>query len=387
MNTYMMLSCLDASASFSDDIGLYLQIKNKDGNVQYILSAFPRYVDQEGIRVPIGINIKVIGHSENMMTALQHSTELAEKLRTSISMISNCYVEHARPDIIIERRNDNEDQKFFKFMRERKLPLPIRRIIHAKLVLLVIGAIDNHRDHRRIERSMAHYCDALSEWAPGYEMNCLARLYMAVENLSKVVMRQKLNALSIDEERLAMEWGIEETDNLQRRKRLENEVKKRLIFSGDDKCFALARRASDGFEHGYMEFGELSQIARENLVKTARYFRRSLINCLNLPSEVSEILLGNGYNRPYGESRIYRYTSGYFKGNIDFDAIKNENDTPLKWTSKFTGFSKKLEGIFEMIWEDSFDSRSRDKVFYKLEQHKAWDGSIIKDVAPKNEST
>ena len=110
----------------------------------------------------------------------------------------------------------------------------------------------------RITRGLHQYELALREWYIGGEWLALSHLYMAVETLTKSVIRKTLADLDISEEELAQRLDVVTNDPERPgwRKVLEERARRQLVFHGDTDTYATAKGASDGIEHGFMEIDE-----------------------------------------------------------------------------------------------------------------------------------
>src|SRR5207249_11586218 len=139
--------------------------------------------------------------------------------------------------------------------------------------------------------------------SPGREITCLAHLYMGVEALTKAVLREHLRRTGGSEDQLLVDWQVE-------RKRLDSEIRRRLIFQGDEHCFSKARAVSDGFEHGFPDFSEMRKPAYDVIVKTAEYLRRAIIELVGVEPAWVELALGPKYNTPRGPLNLVHYMRG-----------------------------------------------------------------------------
>lgn len=124
---------------------------------------------------------------------------------------------------------------------------------------------------------MTQYALALGHWRPGHEILALAHLFIGMEALTPVALRRELSRSRLTEDELARSWGIEERRAGARRTRLAAEVRRRTLFRGDEETATKARKASDGLEHGFLEFARVRKLAAD-----ARDKDRSLLAGRNL---------------------------------------------------------------------------------------------------------
>ena len=96
---------------------------------------------------------------------------------------------------------------------------------------------------------------------------------MAVETLTRAVIRRHCADEKIDERALAARLGIDTTDSTKWEHELEVWARRDVIFEGDNATYRKARHASDGVEHGYVELDEVYRHALAATEVTFGYAR------------------------------------------------------------------------------------------------------------------
>jgi hypothetical protein len=86
-----------------------------------------------------------------------------------------------------------------------------------------------------------------------------------------------------------------------------------VLFRGNSALAAQAKRASDGFEHGFLDFGAVRSLAEQARDETARLLRRAILECADVPSEHTEKLLSPPFDVPL-HSFVTRYIWGTILG-------------------------------------------------------------------------
>jgi hypothetical protein len=94
-------------------------------------------------------------------------------------------------------------------------------------------------------------------------------------------------------------------------------VRRKLLFQGDDDCYQQARKASDGFEHGYESFTQLRALASAALDHAARYLREAILDLASLNESSRATLLGPAFAEPAGPWPITSYIWGNLVGPAD----------------------------------------------------------------------
>jgi hypothetical protein len=83
---------------------------------------------------------------------------------------------------------------------------------------------------------------------------------------------------------LARSWSVETRE-------LDSEVRRHILFEGDDQTYSRAKLASDGFEHGFLPFQTIREHALATRDTTARYLRKGILGMLGLTAADLEVLL------------------------------------------------------------------------------------------------
>lgn len=104
-----------------------------------------------------------------------------------------------------------------------------------------------------------------------------------METLTDVALRVELGSSKMSEEALAGAWGIDiERPRRDWRTELTGEVRRRLLFDGDTETYLAAKKAADGWEHGFLGFDEVRDLAVRTSPKTARYVRDAFLRLANV---------------------------------------------------------------------------------------------------------
>jgi hypothetical protein len=97
---------------------------------------------------------------------------------------------------------------------------------------------------------------------------------MAIEAITKAKVRIECAARGLtSEQELANSLGIS-------KKELDPTIRKKFILEGDEECYSKAKDASDGFEHGYLDYAEVISKAKDVRHRMARYTRNAILQWL-----------------------------------------------------------------------------------------------------------
>jgi hypothetical protein len=113
-----------------------------------------------------------------------------------------------------------------------------------------------------------------------------------MEALTPIALEQHLKSESITRDELLVKWSVEIKD-------LDPEVRRRLLFQGDDECYSTAREVRNQALHGYEPTWKVREGAVEVRNTTATYLREALIRSAGLKSEDETALLAPPYDHPF----------------------------------------------------------------------------------------
>jgi hypothetical protein len=108
-------------------------------------------------------------------------------------------------------------------------------------------------------------------------------------------------------------------------------VRKHFIFRGDHDCYRKAKRASDGFEHGFLGFDCARESSREIRVGTAAYVRKEFLELLGVERSVGNALLQAPYDKPLGRWPLVHYIRGRLLGDPRKFAPEGRAYPYLQW--------------------------------------------------------
>jgi len=189
-----------------------------------------------------------------------------------------------------------------------RAPAAVVRDLPVQAFSDLLQALNAHAREDRLHRAMAHYRLALGNMAFQAWMLAGESLYVAVENLARVVTQRLQREAGFPDtpegkHLLALSVGIRPASDRDRShlRRLDSWVRQDKVFGGDGECYKQLLAASDAFEHGHEGFDFVR--ARTDAV-TRRAFglvRRAILTELGVPPE-SE-LFAKRFDIPLGDWR------------------------------------------------------------------------------------
>ena len=189
-----------------------------------------------------------------------------------------------------------EFKRFYRQMPFDVLPgLPRNgRFLDKVSTIKLASAIWGHPDRERLMVTAAHYREALRLWREGAKPLVLMHLYIAVEALTKVIIRHEMATRPCNEAELMVAFGVDPAEKSPMY-RLQNRVSEDIIFKKDAATFKAARKASNGIEHGYAGFQDIWNMPFDVNRRTAQYVRSAMFSTLALDEESKDLLLGPNY--------------------------------------------------------------------------------------------
>lgn len=326
-----------------------------------LLTFRTRYLE-EGFESPIprDLWIEASGKYKNLNSAVIAFTNAASFFTNVISFCTNGFGGECNFHLAFDNTLHNREREFFEQFISTEKGLPsISRKINPELCKYFIDALAIDEHGERLRRGINQYCLALESWTKGKETLANAHLYMGIEALVPVIRKLEMRAAGVDNtQQLANKWGIELKD-------LDSKIRREKLFQGDLDCHRDAKKASDGFEHGYLSYAEIRPLAERVRNNTSRYLRTGIIKLLDLPEEIENGLLSQPYIDPIGTEDYIRYLRGTITS--DHDSLASEgNEYPIvEWSFSVSGFRRSPDGKLTLNFSQSLTPHLGDGVQFQ----------------------
>jgi hypothetical protein len=341
INEFLVVMRGPSAAMFKPDEQLFVQEAISDiGPVRITYTT--RYVSRSpDVTLPGQLWIEVRGNAPTLAEALEPFSNAGLFVLPILALSANAAVGEPEIELGFDNTEGLTERDFFQSYvpAERDIPHPGRGIDVSATVALM-AAIGAHPDSERLLRGANQYKIALESWRLGRETFSLAHLWMATEAITKAKVRAECETRGIAEIDLAVELGIpRERYN---GNRLEQAVRKDLLLRGDDEAYRKAREASDGFEHGYLNYGEIRERAREVRHRMAKYVRTAILEMCELDSAIFSTLTTDPFDEPLGRWPLVKYLRGKLIGSSTELAAPGNAYPIVKWgtgieTAKWEG--------------------------------------------------
>jgi hypothetical protein len=290
-----------------------------------------------------------------------------------IAFCTNAYVGDVEPKIAFDNAPDKVTRDYFQsFVPERRpsVPLPGRRV-PSEAVVAVLEAVQASPSADRLRRAMGQYALALSHWLRGQETLALAFLYIGMETLVPVTLERECARLGLTVDELMQSWAITDNRVGVRRNKLNGEIRQRVLFRGDSALAARAKRASDGFEHGFLDFGAVRSLAEQARDETGRLLRRAILECAAVPAEHAEKLLSPPLDVPL-HSFVTRYIWGTILGEGVDLAPPDKKYPILEWRARLSAYRRNEDGTVTFTPEETPTVRFAEGFAFRPKRYEAW---------------
>jgi hypothetical protein len=260
---------------------------------------------------------------------------------------------------------------------------PITRRLDVQATLTLITALVVHPEGERLLRAAEQYRLALSQWMRGHESLALMHLFMGMEVLTTCALRRECASAGLDEEGLARVWGLDVDGAPVKsvwRRDLESEVRRRVLFQGDVATLAKAKRASDGLEHGFLDFTKARTLADETRDTTGSYLREAIFELAQIDGETKQRLLAAPYDKPL-KSWLTKYMRGKFVGDAADLADPTQEYPIFRWHTKIKSFKRTETGGYELTPDEQLTSQFSSEVKFHPSSFEVWGPEGAKPVS------
>lgn len=326
-----------------------------------------RYGD-EGFSVPIPRELWVDarGSAASLDAAIEAFANAAHGLASVVAMSANAPIDELDVHLAYNNTPGLDEREFFQSFLPDESGMPRQgRRTNVEATVGLLGALDSHLEAKRLLRAIAQYHLALANWRPGRETLALAHLYMGMEAMTKVVVRHQCKTRRLAEADLAREWGVTGED-------LEAEVRRRILFNGDDRCYKMAKSASDGLEHGFMPFPQVHGLAMQVRDATASYLRSAIVDVAGVEEKARRVLLGPPFDTPLGSWRYSKYIRGRLLGTTDELAEEGQEYPRMHWKTMVKAVSRKPSGDYNIEFTEEFKASLGEGVSFQPDSFEVW---------------
>lgn len=316
--------------------------------------------------------LEVVGPGTTLDETMRRHSEMAATLVSVITLATNAVAQDLQLELTFDATASDQEHEIFQNCIEDETGLPrVSRHIDSARFLELFRGLTGSSCRDRLFRATSQYKLAIQHLQPGQEILALAHLYMAMEVLTRVARDDVIQQHGSREEVLKS-WNIE-------LKMFDSEVRRRVLFQGDNDAYRDSKSASDGFEHGHMDFSKVHNHAVRHARPVAGYVRQAILRYCNLPTDVTTAILGKPYDEPLPSTPMAKYLRAtlvgeasalapadlqypMFKVQTAIGASTYENDrveiTPTIQVTNLVGDSILVRDVSFEFWGPETDTQS-----------------------------
>jgi hypothetical protein len=296
--------------------------------------------------VPRWLYAEVSGPAESLEDAIRRFPNAVRSLTPIFDVALNASVDDLDLHLGFDATPGQAEREYFQnFLREDP-PTPRQvRPVQTGLLSQLTEAIALHPDNVRIHRAAAHYQQALRFWSYGDETRAVGQLWMGFEALTPVAKRQEMSRTGATTSAgLAASLNVELNE-------LDPTLRRTVLFGGDGQAYSTTKRASDGFEHGFIPLDELRVLARGTRDSSAAHLRRAIIRLSGVPETSAVEMLGDPYGTPIIGFPITKYLRGRLRGSGD-PAPPGQRYPSVTWRADIEQFRRRDDGGHDLRWNE-----------------------------------
>lgn len=357
-----------SAVTFGQDKSLSItQIHSEFGplNIQYKSRWLRR---SEAVTIPGQLWVEIKGHGPSLEEVLPAFANAGLSLLPILAVSANAAISDLDFELAFETTPGKKKREYFQsFLSAETNTARKSRRVDTDAALKIVDAVSRHPDSERISRAIEQYRIALKSWRFGYSTLAVAHLWMAVEALTKVFIRAECKARQIEHPKeLADAIGVDKAN-------LDKTIRRDRILYGDQECYDRARKASDGFEHGYIGFDELQSESREIRTRLAQHVRGAILELLDIDAETKERLMKKPFSKPMGHWPLVKYLRGTLVSDGDNLAPPGYSYPSMEWKTTIKSCVTNKNGDLDIEFDESFTASLADGVEFQLGSMEIWE--------------
>ena len=321
----------------------------------------------EGFDAPIPreLLVQVSGDADTLDSARDEFVEAGRVLTPYLALTANAAIDDPELLLAFDATPGMESRDFLQALRPTETGMfRSSRRLDPHLVGSVAIPVLGHAESDRLHRAVVHYAEALKAWLPGSHLRVLIHLWMAVEALTKAALRAEV-AQRASRDALLREWGIE-------RKQLDGEVRRRVIFHGDDDVHDTARTASDAVEHSFENFAAVQGDAARIRDRFASHIRSAIFEIAGINESIVGQLTSDPYDSPRESFPLSRFVRGKLTGAGDALAAPGNPYPRLDWQETIESISRNPDGSYRVTPTATITPRLAEGVQFAGGSYEVW---------------
>lgn len=321
-----------------------------------------------GASVPGQLWIDVRGRGESLDTVLVPFGNAGLAVLPTLSLCANAAIAEPELELGFESTEGVAERQYFQtYVPPDSTVVHAQRHVNIEATVEVLMSLAAHPDSPRLRRAANQYRLALDSWRLGREALALSHLWMALEAISKARLRRECETVGCESRsELANHLGVPLRD-------LDAHVRKRLLLKDDSECYEKAKEASDGFEHGYLEFDQIIGHAQDVRHRMAGFVREGILDLLDLTEGTRETLFSDSFAKPLGYWPLVKYLRGALVGGAAGSLSAEGNEYPfMRWKPVVESTHYSDGGSLRVRCHESVTAELGEGVEFRPESLEVW---------------
>jgi len=320
-----------------------------------------------GITVPGHLWIEIRGNGNDLEQALVPFANAGLSMLPIMCLSANAAIGEPEIELGFDSTSGVTERDYFQcYLSPESTEIHLGRHINVKATVTLINSLKVHPDSERLRRAANQYRLALDYWRLGRESLSLAHLWMALEALTKVKIRAECKSRNLkDEKELAEVLKVDS-------KQLEPYVRRKLLVMGADECYAKAKKASDGFEHGFLGYDKISAISKDVRHLMAGYVRKAILELCQIDDDTYKTLTKDPFDKPMGYWPVVKYLRGKLIGKGEELAPEGNAYPFMRWKPEIISTEFDKSGKYNMKFKDNLTAELAEGVSFQPKSFEAW---------------
>lgn len=143
-------------------------------------------------------------------------------------------------------------------------------------------------------------------------------------------------------------------------------------MKGDKETYKSAKIASDGFEHGFLNFVEINTLAKGCRVQMANYVREEIFGQMALGDSTHSLLTKEPFHTPLGYWPLVKYIRGKLIGESSQLAANGSTYPFMKWKTTVKKCKEGKDGKLDVEISESYTAELSDEITFQPSSVEMW---------------
>ncbi len=247
------------------------------GDPSFEVSVFTDYEDT-GLSMPVPRTTYVVTDliAGTLNDAVETALGVAAGFTTVMAFVANSYVDSPEVHVAYDTTEDDAPHEFAQSYQaghppiQRSAALLDTTLFNAVQECLLKPGLLGTPAGNQLGVAMVHYNEALRSVRPGGDVLVAEHLFMAAEALVRIVREREMQAAAcVTDEQLLQHLG-QPVPEYNANGAVISYLRRAIVFAGDRATHQALKKASDGFEHGFLSLTDIRAHLPQDIEETVR---------------------------------------------------------------------------------------------------------------------